>query len=188
MDVEGLSVTPLGEVQIAVDLAADADGDSEQRPQTRMAGREADGGRMGRDVVEPQGFGVADQVAEDAQTARQLGARQVVEFPLGQPGGDELVQALTGRVEDAQRAVAGADQVHGGGHDAVQHRGQLHLPADGHHRAQQALHPVHGVQQGAQLLVDPAQLGTQAHLQVGQLRLPGMLPWPLTCHHERLVA
>src|SRR5207248_7433768 len=115
VQVEGLSVEPFGQVEVTVDLAADADGDAQQGVQVRVAGREPGGGRMGRDVVDPQGFGVADQVPEDTATTRQIGPGQVSEFLVGQPGSDELVQSFSGLIEDAQCPVAGTDQVHGGG-------------------------------------------------------------------------
>src|SRR5207244_18716 len=54
VEVEGLSVEPFGQVEVTVDLAADADGDAQQGVQVRVAGREPGGGRMGRDVVDPQ--------------------------------------------------------------------------------------------------------------------------------------
>ena len=94
---------------------------------------------MGGDAVDPQGFGVADQVPEDTEAARQAGLGQIGAFLIGQTGSDELLQVLPGFVEYAQCPVAGANQVHGGGHDTVQHRGQLHLPADGHHGIEQTL-------------------------------------------------
>jgi hypothetical protein len=68
----------------------------------------------------------------------------------------------------------------------MQHRGQLHLPGDGHHRIQQTLNPVLGGGQGAQLLVDPAQLGVQTRHQVRTARLLRSLALLAAGHHDRL--
>jgi hypothetical protein len=96
--VEGPSVASLGEVEVPVDLAADADGDAEQGVHARVAGREPDGGRVGGDVVHPQRFGVMDEVSEHAQAARKPHLGQDRAFPLGHTGRDELLQILAGLV------------------------------------------------------------------------------------------
>lgn len=140
---------------------------------------------MRQDALHAQGLRVANQVPQDPVTAGESGLRQISAFLLGQTGRDEPLQMVSGLVEHTHRPVAGTDQLHGSGHDAVQHRGQLDLPADGHHRVQQTLQPVHGVQQRPQLLVDPAQLGTQTFVQVGYVRLPRMDALLDSRHHER---
>ena len=141
---------------------------------------------MRGDVVDPHGFGVADQVSEHAQTARKPHLDQSRAFLLGQSGSHELRQILAGLVKNSQRPVAGADQVHGGGHNALQHRGQLHLPGDGHHRVQQTLNPFLGGGQSAQLLIDPAQLGIQTLKPVRARRPLRSVLLLAIRHHDRL--
>ena len=79
-----------------------------------MVRREADGGGVGRQVVEPQRARVDDEPAEDALPARQvpdLLPERVVHSDVHEPS----ERAAVGR-EHAERAVAGVDEVDRGLH------------------------------------------------------------------------
>jgi hypothetical protein len=55
---------------------------------------------------------------------------------------DELGQARSRLVEHTQRAVAGAHQFHGGGHDGPQHDGQVQVLLYQEHSADEGLEPL----------------------------------------------
>ena len=80
---------------------------------------------VGAQVGESQRSGVGDQHPQDAVTFREM--------PDGVMGviidadGEELGQADAGLVEDAEGAVAGADQLGCRLDDAVQHRFQIEI-------------------------------------------------------------
>jgi hypothetical protein len=124
------------------------------------------------DVLDAQRLGVLDQQAEHTAAVREGDPGECGALLLAQPGGDELLQVLTGLVEHAQGAVAGADQVHRGGDDPPQHGGQVQLAADREDGVEQPLQPVLGVGQGPQLGADPFQLAVEMEPEVGD---PGWL-------------
>ncbi|GGZ45594.1 hypothetical protein [Streptomyces bluensis] len=126
---------------------------------------------MGGHVGDAQRLRVVDQTAEQTPAPGQPDARQVGPFLFGESGGDELCQALALLVQHAQGTVAGADQVHRRGDDPVQHHRQLQLPADGQHRLQQPLQAGLGACDSVDLPADLVQLGVQAQLQPGPVRL-----------------
>lgn len=66
---------------------------------------------------------------------------EVGDFLVVQADRDELGQALALLVQHPQRAVAGTDQLHRGGHDPPQHHRQVQFAADRQHRIDQGLHP-----------------------------------------------
>ena len=77
--------------------------------------------------------------------ARQLADRRAL--LVGEPGRDELAQPSSGPdLEDAERAVPGTDQVHGGMDDALQRTLQRQVRVDADDRVEQALQPVLGVE------------------------------------------
>ncbi len=121
------------------------------------------------------------QAPEQAPAARELQPVQVGQLPFGQVGGDELLQALAGFIQYPQRPVAGADQFHGSGDKAVQHRVQVQLPTEGQHRIQQVLQPVLGLRRCLKLFGDLVQLGIQ--LPFGKAQLPRFF---LTVCHGRV--
>lgn len=145
-----------------------------------MAGREPGGGGMRGDVLDAQRLRILDQQPQHPAAVREGHAGQSGALLLAQAGGDELLQVLTGLVEHAQGAVAGADQIHRGGDDAPQHGGQVQLAADGEDGVEQPLQPVLGVGQGPQLGADPLQLSVEVELEVGDLGRPrgGAGPFP----------
>ncbi|CAL9610904.1 hypothetical protein SUDANB70_05657 [Streptomyces sp. enrichment culture] len=85
---------------------------------------------MSGQVAHAQRFGVPDQVPEQAAAVRELGTGQVRVLLVVQSERDERLQAGRLLVEDPERAVAGVDEVHRGGHDAPQHHGQFQLAAE----------------------------------------------------------
>lgn len=107
--------------------------------------------RMGGNLLDPERFGTADQGPEQTPPARRLDIVQVGPFLRAQPHGDELRQARALLIEDAQRTIAGLDQVHGSRDDPLQHHWQLQLPTDCHDRVQQRLQPVPGPGQPLEL-------------------------------------
>ena len=115
----------VGQVQVAEHLVADLDRDTEEGTHRRMVRREPVAVRVGAQVGESQRSGVGDQHPQDAVTFREM--------PDGVMGviidadGEELGQADAGLVEDAEGAVAGADQLDCRLDDAVQHRFQIEI-------------------------------------------------------------
>ena len=122
---ERLAAGLLGEVQVAVRLAADEDRHAEERSHRRVPGREAVGARMVADVVEAQRARVVDEHAEEAAPTRQVadGAVGLLVDPAREEAG-ELAACL---VEDAERDVARAGEVGGGLQQPVEHRLEIEL-------------------------------------------------------------
>ena len=67
---EHLTVGLVGEVEVAVDDAAQSDRDPQERGHRRMPRREPEAVRMGVQIGEPQRFRLEDQQPEDAVTLR----------------------------------------------------------------------------------------------------------------------
>ena len=67
---EGLAVGLVGQVEVAVDDAAEPDRHAEERRHRRVAGREPEAVGVGVQVGEPQRLGVEDQQTEDAVSFR----------------------------------------------------------------------------------------------------------------------
>ncbi len=124
----------LGEVQVAVDGAPDADGDTEEAGHRRVVGREAGGVGVVGEVVEPQRSRFADQQAEDAVPAGQVS--DATPGRLVDALGDEVDQHPVGP-DDPQGAVRRAGERRGGLHDPAQHRVQVEVGADGADRPEQ---------------------------------------------------
>jgi hypothetical protein len=147
LGVEGPSVVAVGQVQVPVYAPAHPDGDAQQSLHRRMAGREPGRVRMRRHVVDAQGCRAADQAPEQPAPARQRDAVQGLLLRVGQPHGDELGQQAAVLVQDAQRAVAGVDQVHRGGDDAPQHGVEFQMRADRGDRVQEPVQLAAGLRQ-----------------------------------------
>lgn len=136
-----------------------------------MAGRETDRGLVRGDVVHPQRLRVVDQVPEDAPAAGEVDPGKSGTLVVRQASGDELLQVVTGGCKDTESAVAGVGQIHGGGDDTVQNRGQVEFAADGQHRRQQPLQPALRSGQSAQLLDDAFQLVVHLEPELRQVSL-----------------
>jgi hypothetical protein len=140
---ELVGATLLGQVQVAVHLVADPDGNAEEAAHRRMVGREADRHRVFAEVGQPQRLRVADQLPEQAPTLGQLAHVRpglLVDADVDEPGQPVVVGG-----QHAQGAVPGVDQLDGRGHDPAQGGLQLEPGGDGQHRVEQALHAVAGV-------------------------------------------
>ena len=125
----------VGQVEVAEHLVAHPDRHAEERPHRRVVRREPVAVGVLAQVGEPQRLGVEDEQPEDA-----VALGQVTDRPAGlvvDADGDELREARARLVEDAERAVAGVDQVDRGLDDALQHRGQVEVAADREHRVEQ---------------------------------------------------
>ena len=108
---EHLAVGLVGEVEVAVDDAAQPDRHAEERRHRRVAGREPEAVGMGVQVGEAQRFRVEDQQPEDAVT---LGTGpDAGRLLVAEPDGDELRQPRPRLVEHPQRGVPGVDQLRG---------------------------------------------------------------------------
>ena len=114
----------LGQVEVAEDLVADADRHAEEAVHRRVVRREAVRPRVLGDVRHPHRAGVGDEQAEHAAAARQVADGGV---HLGVDAvGDEVGQ-LPVRPDDAEGAVAGADQLAGRLDDALQRAAQVEV-------------------------------------------------------------
>src|SRR5205814_1515800 len=91
-------------------------------------------------------FGVPDEDAEDAPSARELADRGVGRGV--DPGGEEALELRAGGADDAQRRVAGPGQLRSGLNEPLQHgvkrqfRGDRHAGLD--ERAEALLARAHG--------------------------------------------
>ena len=85
-----------------------------------MMGREAETLRVSAQIGKPQRTGLGDQQSQDAVTLGK-GSDGVV-GDVVHADRDELSETDTSLVEDAERAVAGADQLDGRLDDSMQHR------------------------------------------------------------------
>jgi len=127
---EDLGGRLIGQVEVAEDLVADPDRDSEERVHRRVVRREPVAVGMLFEVGEAQRLGIQDQQTEDA-----LPMGQVADGLVGlviEPHGEELRELGLGLVEHAEGAVASVNQLHGGGHDPVQDRRQIKAGTDRH--------------------------------------------------------
>ncbi|GGX79646.1 hypothetical protein GCM10010358_37300 [Streptomyces minutiscleroticus] len=91
---------------------------------------------------QPERFGVADQLAQDAVSLGEV--PDAGDLLLADAYGVEGRQPLAVRADHAERGVLRLDQYRRGFHDAVQRLLKVEFPADGQHRLQQAVHPVLG--------------------------------------------
>ena len=126
--VEVPAVRLLGQVEVAVDLAAGHDRDAQERPHRRVVGREADRGAVVGQVAQAQRAGVLDQHAEDAAADRDVADRRPL--LVADAGGDELGDGAV-PAEDAQRPVAGAGELGGQLDDALQDDRELQVGGEG---------------------------------------------------------
>ena len=100
-----------------------------------MVGREPVAVGVLPQVGQPDGLRVDDEEPEDAVALGQVADRGPI--LLVDADGDELRQAGAGVVEHAQGAVAGIDELGGALHDPPQHRRQVEIGADRHHRVEE---------------------------------------------------
>ena len=129
----------VGEVEVPEHLAPHHDRHAEERAHRRVVRREPEARRVLGEVGETQRAGIGDQQPEDAVALRLLTDR-----PVGvvvDPGDDELGEGAARRVEHAEGAVAGVDELAGGVDDALQGRGQVEVGPDGHHGVDEAVEP-----------------------------------------------
>jgi two-component system, NarL family, response regulator DevR len=98
----------IGEIEVAVDLVADSDGNAEERLHGRVASREPITVRVAPEVVEAQGYRLGDEEAKDPSSswARSDG----LFLGVAQSDGQELLEAGPCFIEHPQGAVAGVDQ------------------------------------------------------------------------------
>ena len=165
---EGLPVGLLGQVQVAVDLVADAHRNPEEGAHRRVIGREADRGRVVVNVVKSDRAGLVDEHAQHAATLRQVA--DLFAGGLVDAFVDELDQFVVLSAH-SERSVPGVDQIDGGVHDRLQ-RG-VEIQAGGH-RQHRRDEPVDAV-----ALLDDL-LDTDLHLgeQFAQPQLREIPQWP----------
>lgn len=182
------AVVLLGDIEIPEDLALDADGNAEKRPHRRMVRRKSDRARIGGEVGEPDGFGVADQLAE--QSAVAVGA--AADPPRGirvRAVRDEVGERAARRVDDAERRVAGADEAGRRLTDPVEGGVQFEAGTDGAHGFEQlrdaggelggsALEPALGV--GAAVMGGGPVVGVVLRKVLGEVLWFGRLHTPDT--------
>ena len=132
---EHLTVGLVGQVQVAVDDAAQPDRHAEERRHRRVSRREPEAVGVGVEVRQPQRFRIEDQQPEDAVTlGTSSDARRLL---VAEPDGDELGEPGAGLVEHAQRCVPGIDEIRPGLGDPSQRVGEGLLGPDRHHCVEQ---------------------------------------------------
>ncbi|CAM5456686.1 hypothetical protein SHIRM173S_03920 [Streptomyces hirsutus] len=156
--VERPAVTPVAQVEVAVDPAAHVDRHPEQGTDRRVPRGKADGVRVARQVLHAQRLGVGNQHAQQAPAVREFGSGQVLVLLGAQAERDELLQARAVVVQHAESPVAGVDEFHRGTHILPQYHGQIEFPADGEDRAQQSPHALLRPGQVIPLLGDAVQV------------------------------
>ena len=132
---EHLAVGFVGEVEVAVDDAAEPDRHAQERRHWRVAGREPEAVGMGVQIGEAQWLRVEDQQPEDA-VALGTGS-DAGRLVLAEADRDELPQPGPRLVQHPQRRVAGVDQLRTDLGDAPQRVGEGLLGSDRHHRVEQ---------------------------------------------------
>ncbi|OUD89275.1 hypothetical protein CMMCAS05_14045 [Clavibacter michiganensis subsp. michiganensis] len=139
----------LGEVEVPVHLVAHADRDAEERVHRRVVRGEAGGAGVVGEVLAAHGMRVVDEGAEHAETARQ------VADALGEVGVDAHVDELlqpSVRPDDAEGAVARADEIDRGLGDAPQHVLEVEVLGDGARGGEQVPEPALRLEHVARLL------------------------------------
>ena len=124
-----LSVALLGQVQVPVGDAAEHDRHAEEARHRWVVRREARRVRMVGEVGKAKWLRVADQHAEDASPARPL-----ADQPLGvrvDAGDEEALEPCSRRIDHPERGVAGVGQLGRRLGDALEHRVERELAADG---------------------------------------------------------
>ena len=108
---EVLAALPLGEVEVAVDDAAEPYRNAEERPHRRMVRRKADRSGVFVEIVEPERPRLPDQHTEDASPTRQIADRGV---RLGVDSrGHEALEPFPRAVDDPERRVTRAGELGG---------------------------------------------------------------------------
>lgn len=158
-------VVLLAEIEIPEDLALDADGYAEERPHRRVVRRKSGRSRIGGEVREPEGFGVADEFAEQSGVAVRAAAD-----PPGYLGvhaeGDEVREPAARLAHDAERGVAGADETGRRLADPVERGVQFETGTDGAHGFEQLRDA--GGEFGGQALESPGVVGLRTVLGFGR--------------------
>jgi hypothetical protein len=127
------------QVQASEHLAAHQQRDPEEGPHRRVARREPAGRRVGGQVRQPHRSLSGHQLAEHPVPGRWRAdprPGRVVDAGGGERGRPAVL------VEQGQRAVAGADQAGGGGHDPLQGGVELQTGGKGEDGHRQRVHPV----------------------------------------------
>ena len=115
---ERLAPGLLGQIEIAVDLVADAHRDAEEGAHRGMIAREPDRGRVHPDVVEADRLRVVDEQAEHT-ASRWRSADPLADLVVDSLG-DEFDQCVPVAAAHPERTVAGVDQAGGGANDGPQ--------------------------------------------------------------------
>ena len=120
---EGPAVPLVGQVEVAVGLTPDLDGDAQEAGHRGVVGRKAGAvGVIGQDVY-PEGLGFADEPAQNAPAGRRVADGHLL--VVGQADGDELLERRPRGVEDPQGSVTGVDQLAGGANQVVEAGGNV---------------------------------------------------------------
>ena len=122
-----LAVAGLGQVEVAEHLVPDPDRHAEEAAHRRVAGRETDRGRVLAEVCDPDRFGMADQVTQQAAPDRQRPDRR--DRGRGHPGVHELFQHPV-PAHHPESGIAGIHQLPGGADDVPQYQGQAQVRGD----------------------------------------------------------
>ena len=136
--VEVLPALLVGEVEVAVDLIADADRDTKESPHRRVLGREPVGARVRRHVMQAKRLGTADELTEHPVTAREW--TDAVPLLLVYAHEDKAGELLLALVENSDRGVARARELARRAEHGVEHRLEVEFghqgPANGEESAQ----------------------------------------------------
>jgi len=161
----------LRQIEVAVDLVADAHRNTEEGPHLRMPGREAHRVRVGADVGQPDRGRIVQEHTQHPPSGGQPADRGA--FRVRHPDGDEVddVVVTGGRIAaDAEGPVAGVDQFGRRPHDGAQCHLEVEPGSDRQHRVDQAVEPelrIGRVTQGGALLFP---LGLVGHDQPSRRR------------------
>ncbi len=126
----------VGEVQVPVHLAVDADRYPEKGRHRRMVRRDPEAVLVVGDVRQSKRLLVGDKCAQHAPAGGPRPDHLLV--LLTEPDGTELVQGASVAGQDAERTVSGADEVARHLHDATKHDGQVELRVEDEHRLDQS--------------------------------------------------
>ena len=118
----------LGEIEVPVRHSPQEDRDAQERLHRRVVPREADRARVLGEVVQAQRPRLAYENAQDAAPSRRVsdGSSGL----LVHAGGEEALEGVAGRVDDAERGVPRAGQLGRGLDDPLQEHVERELRAE----------------------------------------------------------
>jgi hypothetical protein len=133
--VRGEAAGLVGQVERSEDIVAADDGHAEERLQDGMGGGPPAEARVGADVVEALGRGLAQHHGQEAVLAGERADRGLL---LGVEARDQELGEGAVVVGDAEGGVFGAGELAGRVDDRLQHLGDGEPAADRQHRRRQA--------------------------------------------------